>query len=73
MLCADLAAALLLGLLANAAFAAWWLDPIVGLLIATVAVRGLRDLARRGLLLHRRPAGRAVRRGDPGRLLHKTQ
>jgi divalent metal cation (Fe/Co/Zn/Cd) transporter len=39
MLCAYLAAALLLGLLANAAFAAWWLDPIVGLLIAAVAVR----------------------------------
>ena len=39
MLCAYLAGALLLGLLANAAFGAWWLDPIVGLLIAGVAVR----------------------------------
>lgn len=39
MLCAYLAGALLLGLLANAAFGAWWLDPIVGLLIAAVAVR----------------------------------
>jgi len=39
MLCAYLAAALLVGLLANAAFGAWWLDPIVGLLIAAVAVR----------------------------------
>lgn len=39
MLCAYLAAALLLGLLANAAFGAWWLDPVVGLLIAGVAVR----------------------------------
>jgi len=39
MLCAYLAGALLLGLLANAAFGAWWLDAIVGLLIAAVAVK----------------------------------
>jgi divalent metal cation (Fe/Co/Zn/Cd) transporter len=39
MLCAYLAGALLLGLLGNAAFGAWWLDPVVGLLIAYVAVR----------------------------------
>ena len=39
MLCAYLAAALLGGLLANAAFGAWWLDPMIGLLIAGVAVR----------------------------------
>jgi divalent metal cation (Fe/Co/Zn/Cd) transporter len=39
MLCAYLAGALLLGLLGNAAFGAWWLDPLVGLLIAGVAVR----------------------------------
>jgi divalent metal cation (Fe/Co/Zn/Cd) transporter len=39
MLCAYLAGALLLGLLANAAFGAWWLDPVVGLLIAGVAVK----------------------------------
>jgi len=39
MLCAHLAGALLAGLLANAAFGAWWLDPIVGLLIAAVAAR----------------------------------
>jgi divalent metal cation (Fe/Co/Zn/Cd) transporter len=39
MLCAYLAGALLAGLLANAAFGAWWLDPVVGLLIAAVAVR----------------------------------
>ena len=31
--------ALLVGLLGNALFGAWWLDPIVGLLIAAVAVR----------------------------------
>jgi divalent metal cation (Fe/Co/Zn/Cd) transporter len=39
MLCAYLAAALLVGLLGNAAFGAWWLDPAVGLLIAAVAVK----------------------------------
>lgn len=39
MLCAYLAGALLLGLLGNAAFGAWWLDPAVGLLIAAVAVK----------------------------------
>jgi divalent metal cation (Fe/Co/Zn/Cd) transporter len=39
MLCAYLAGALLVGLLGNAAFGAWWLDPAVGLLIAAVAVK----------------------------------
>ena len=39
MLCAYLAGALLVGLVANAAVGAWWLDPIVGLLIAAVAVK----------------------------------
>lgn len=39
MLCAYLAGALLVGLLGNALVGAWWLDPIVGLLIAAVAVR----------------------------------
>ena len=39
MLCAYLAGALLVGLLANALVGAWWLDAVVGLLIAGVAVR----------------------------------
>jgi len=39
MLCAYLAAALLVGLVGNALLGAWWLDPLVGLLIAAVAVR----------------------------------
>jgi divalent metal cation (Fe/Co/Zn/Cd) transporter len=39
MLCAYLAGALLIGLLGNALFGAWWLDPAVGLLIAAVAVK----------------------------------
>jgi divalent metal cation (Fe/Co/Zn/Cd) transporter len=43
MLCAYLAAALFGGLLGNAAFGAWWLDPVVGLLIAAVAVREGRE------------------------------
>jgi divalent metal cation (Fe/Co/Zn/Cd) transporter len=39
MLCAYLAAALLVGLLGNMLLGAWWLDPLVGLLIAAVAVK----------------------------------
>ena len=39
MLCAYLAAALLVGLLGNALAGAWWLDAVVGLMIAGVAVR----------------------------------
>jgi divalent metal cation (Fe/Co/Zn/Cd) transporter len=39
MLCAYLAGALLVGLLGNAIAGAWWLDPVVGLLIAAVAVK----------------------------------
>ena len=43
MLCAYLAAALLVGLLGNALLGAWWLDPAVGLVIAVVAVIEGRD------------------------------
>jgi divalent metal cation (Fe/Co/Zn/Cd) transporter len=39
LLCAYLAAALLVGLLGNALFGAWWLDPIVGFLIVGLAVQ----------------------------------
>jgi divalent metal cation (Fe/Co/Zn/Cd) transporter len=39
ILCAYLAAALLVGLVGNAVFGAWWLDPVVGLLIAGVAIK----------------------------------
>jgi divalent metal cation (Fe/Co/Zn/Cd) transporter len=39
VLCAYLAGALLIGLTGNAIAGAWWLDPIVGLLIAAVAVK----------------------------------
>ena len=43
MLCAYLAGALLLGLLGNTLVGAWWLDPVVGMLIAAVAVREGRE------------------------------
>ena len=43
LLCAYLAGALLVGLVANAAFGAWWLDPAVGLLIAALAVKEGRE------------------------------
>ena len=43
MLCAYLSAALLVGLLANALAGWWWADPIVALLIGTVALREARD------------------------------
>jgi divalent metal cation (Fe/Co/Zn/Cd) transporter len=39
MLCAYLAGALLIGLLGNSVAGAWWLDPVVGLLIAAVAIK----------------------------------
>ena len=43
MLCAYLAAALLVGLLGNALAGAWWLDAVVGLLIAALAVKEGRE------------------------------
>jgi divalent metal cation (Fe/Co/Zn/Cd) transporter len=43
MLCAYLSAALLAGLLANAALGWWWADPLVALGIAAVALREGRD------------------------------
>jgi divalent metal cation (Fe/Co/Zn/Cd) transporter len=43
VLCAYLAGALLIGLAGNAIAGAWWLDPVVGLLIAGVAVKEGRE------------------------------
>jgi divalent metal cation (Fe/Co/Zn/Cd) transporter len=43
MLCAYMAAALLVGLVANALVGAYWLDPIVGLLIAGIALKEGRE------------------------------
>lgn len=39
LLCAYLAGAVLLGLLGNALFGLWWLDPVAALVVAGVAVR----------------------------------
>lgn len=39
LLCACLAAAVLVGLLGNALFGLWWLDPLAALVIACVAVK----------------------------------
>jgi len=43
LLCAYLAAAVLVGLLGNTLFGAWWLDPVVGLLIAGLAISEGRE------------------------------
>jgi divalent metal cation (Fe/Co/Zn/Cd) transporter len=50
LLCAYLSAALLTGLVANAALGWWWADPVAALVVAGVAVR----------------EGRAAWRGGPG-------
>ena len=50
LLCAYLSAALLVGLLANAALGWWWADPLAALVVAGVALR----------------EGRAAWRGEPG-------
>jgi divalent metal cation (Fe/Co/Zn/Cd) transporter len=43
LLCAATAAAVLIGLAGNALFGAWWLDPVIGLVIAAVAVKEGRE------------------------------
>jgi divalent metal cation (Fe/Co/Zn/Cd) transporter len=43
LLCAYLAAAVLVGLLGNALFGLWWLDPAAAVVIAAVAVREGRE------------------------------
>ena len=49
LLCAYLAAAVLVGLLGNAMFDLWWLDPAAALVIAAVAVReGIESWRGRG-------------------------
>ena len=39
LLCAYLAAAVLVGLLGNTLFGLWWLDPVAALVVATVAIK----------------------------------
>jgi divalent metal cation (Fe/Co/Zn/Cd) transporter len=43
LLCAYLAAAVLVGLLGNALWGLWWLDPAAALVVATVAVKEGRE------------------------------
>ncbi len=43
LLCAYLAAAVLIGLAGNSLFGTWWLDPVAGLAVAAVAVREGRE------------------------------
>jgi divalent metal cation (Fe/Co/Zn/Cd) transporter len=43
VLCGVQAAAVLVGLIANATVGAWWLDPLIGLFIAFVAVKEGRE------------------------------
>ena len=43
VLCGIQAAAVLAGLAANAAVGAWWLDPLIGVFIAVVAVKEGRE------------------------------
>lgn len=50
LLCAYLAAFLLVGLVGNALFGAWWLDSLVALFIAYVALQEGQGSARRRLL-----------------------
>jgi divalent metal cation (Fe/Co/Zn/Cd) transporter len=44
MLCAYLAGAVLIGLAGNAAFGAWWLDPVAAFVIAGVALDEGREI-----------------------------
>jgi divalent metal cation (Fe/Co/Zn/Cd) transporter len=43
MLCAFMAAGVLLGLIANTAFGLWWIDPAIALAVAAVAVKEGRE------------------------------
>jgi divalent metal cation (Fe/Co/Zn/Cd) transporter len=52
LLCAYLAGALLIGLVGNAVFGAWWLDSAVALLIAYVAVQEGREAWRGDACCH---------------------
>jgi divalent metal cation (Fe/Co/Zn/Cd) transporter len=61
MLCAYLAGALLFGLLSNAIAGAGWLDPVIGLLIAAVAVKEGREAWRGEGCCVASPATRAQR------------
>lgn len=58
ILCAYLAAAVLVGLLGNALFGVWWLDPAAALVIAVVALReGIESWQGDGCCVPVTPAG----------------
>lgn len=65
ILCALLAGAVLVGLLGQALFGAWWVDPLAALFIATVAVREGRDAWRGETCEDCGPVG-FVEPGQPG-------
>ena len=77
MLCAYLAGALLLGLLGNVLWGAWWLDPIVGLLIAGAGRQGGPRGVEGGGVLRLRPArrlrARLRRAAEPERALSSAR
>ena len=59
LLCAYMAAGVLVGLAANAALGWWWLDPVIALVIAAIAVREGREAwAGEGCACARSPASR---------------
>jgi divalent metal cation (Fe/Co/Zn/Cd) transporter len=66
VLCAYLAGALLVGLVGNAVAGAWWLDSMVGLLIAGVAVKEGLETWRGGGCCVGSPLDRFARPGAAG-------
>lgn len=60
MLCAYMAAGVLVGLLANAALGWWWLDPMIGLAIAALAVQEGREAWRGEVCADCAPVGFAT-------------
>jgi len=66
VLCGVQAAAVLVGLAANAAVGAWWLDPLIGFFIAFVAVREGRETWRGETCADCAPlTARSARAGSP--------
>jgi divalent metal cation (Fe/Co/Zn/Cd) transporter len=63
LLCTYLSAALLVGLLANAALGWWWADPLAALVIAAVAVKEGRDAWRGDACCAPEPAARTASPG----------
>ena len=57
LLCAYMAAGVLLGLVANAALGWWWLDPVIALGIAGLAIREGIEAWRGEVCDHCAPAG----------------